>query len=178
VLELSSKDDNAKHNAAGVTNDATLMEVIAHAVKKGQLTAYNTYDHNFTAKMMSKQLKEIIEGHTDTQMVVDPTTNEEKLVIVHHDFNQASVHKYRLLEEWTYDPKTGKTEIRIKGIAPIRDVLGDDGVLRGVQAMFWLRYADARQVLSQYDQLHPTEPFASLIADDYFYSDVKPTGQK
>jgi len=178
TLELGQKEDTVKRHLTDVTNDTTLFEIIANAIKAGKLPAYANYDHNFTTRFTSAQLKEMMGNKSDTTLIVDPVTNTEKQIIVHHEFNYDAVHKYRLLEEWSFDPATGKTDIRIEGIAPLREIYGDDGNLRGEQAMFWLRYSDARQVLNRYDKLHPAKPFASLIWEDYFYSDVKPKQAK
>ena len=178
TIDLAQKEDTAKHHLTDVTNDTTLFEIMANAIKAGKLVAYSNFDHNFTTRFTAVQLKEIMGNKTDTTLIVDPVTNKEKQIIVHHEFNYDAVHKYRLLEEWTFDPITGKTDIMIEGIAPLREIYGDDGNFRGVQAMFWLRYTDAHQVLARYDKIHPTKCFATYIWDDYFLSDVKPAVAK
>ncbi len=178
TLDLGQKEDTAKHHLTDVTTDTTLLEIIANSIKAGKLVAYANFDHSFTTKFSIVQLKELMGNKIDTTIVVDPVNNKEKQIIVRHPFNFDAIHKYRLLEEWSFDPATGKTDIRIDGIAPLREIYGDDGNFRGVQAMFWLRYADAHQVIARYDKIHPTKTFASLIWDDYFLSEVKPSAEK
>lgn len=173
VLELPSNEETAKHHLTDVTSAPALVDLMASAIKSGKLTAYNGIDHKFSTKFPKGSMTD----KTDTVMVVDPTNNREHEVIVKREFNLGTVHKYRLFEEWTFDPASGKTDIHIEGIAPLKEIYGDNGVFRGVQVIFWVRYADARDVLAQYDKLHPSKTFASLLWDDYFLSDIKPSVQ-
>ncbi len=174
TIDVAEKEDTATHHLTDVTNDTSLFEIMAVALKAGKLTAYNSFDHDFTTKITATQLKELLGGKTDTTQVTDPVIGKDKWIIVHHDFPYSMVHKFRLLEEWTFDPRTGKTDVQITGISPMRDVYGDNGVFRGKQSIFWVKYADAHDVIAKYDARHPTRTFASLIWDDYFLSDVKP----
>jgi hypothetical protein len=104
----------------------------------------------------------------DTVTVLDPVTGAERTKVRVQDFDINSIVNYRLLEEWSFDPTSGKTQIRIAGIAPVRDIYGDDGIFRGVQAMFWLRYADAVGLIKKYDELHQDNALFPHLWKDYF----------
>ena len=110
--------------------------------------------------------------------IVDPVTGTEIQKIIRRDFDPTVIRKYRILEEWAFNPRTGKTDIQITGIAPMLEVYGEDGSYRGSKSMFWVRYNDARPVVEKYDQMHPNHTLASLIWDDYFLSEVKPNKEK
>ena len=148
------------------------------AIKAGKLTAYATYDNDFTTKLTAEGLKEITKTKTDTVIITDPVAGKEEMKIVHMDFNYNAIHKYRVLEEWTFNPNTGKTDIQITGIAPVRDIYGTDGTFRGVQAMFWVHFNDIHSILARYEQYHPDNTIAMHVWDDYFLSEVKPEGVK
>ena len=60
--------------------------------------------------------------------------------------------------------------VRIIGIAPVKDVVGDDGVYRGSQAMFWLYYPDIRNLLAQYEVYNPQNDISRQTWDEYFES--------
>ncbi len=178
TIDVSQPEDTVKHHLADASNDTTLLELMVNAIKAGKLTAYDAFDHNFTSKLSMAALKEIISPRRDTMVIVDPVTNQEIMKIVEHDFDPTAIRKYRVLEEWAFNPRTGKTEIQITGISPMLDVYGDDGVYRGRKSLFWIRYNDVRQILERYEQSHPNHTLASLIWNDYFLSDVKPQVQK
>ncbi len=52
--------------------------------------------------------------------------------------------------------------VRIIGLAPVKDIIGDDGVYRGSQAMFWLFYPDIRNLLAQYEVYNPLNDVCPL----------------
>ena len=174
MIDLQQKDDEKIHHLANAKQDTTILEMMITAMKAGRLTAYHTFDNNFTTKLSLQDLNELIASRIDTVSIVDPVTGKAETKIVHMDFDYSLIHKYRILEEWVFDPHTGKTDIQITGIAPVRDIYGDDGVYRGSQAMFWVHYNDLRNILTKYEQYHPDNTLALHIWNDYFYSDIKP----
>ncbi len=60
--------------------------------------------------------------------------------------------------------------VRIVGIAPVIDIIGDDGVYRGSQAMFWLYYPDIRGLLAQYEVFNPQNDVYRYTWDEFFES--------
>ncbi|HRD51629.1 MAG TPA: hypothetical protein PKY96_03180, partial [Flavobacteriales bacterium] len=55
------------------------------------------------------------------------------------------VGRFAIKEDWIFDRARGRMEVRIIGIAPLIEVLGDDGELRGYRPLFWLYYPECRQ---------------------------------
>ena len=178
TIDVTQKEDTITHHLTDVTEDSTLLEMMISAIKLGKLTAYSAFDHSFTTKLSVAELKEMTASRADTQIIVDPITNKEIVKIIRRDFNPYAIHKYRFLEEWTFNPGTGKTDIQITGISPMLEVYGEDGVFRGRKSMFWVKYNDVHPILARYEQAHPNHTLSSLIWDDYFLSDVKPTDKK
>jgi len=171
------KEDDKKHHLKDLSNDSTLLEVIIAKLKAGNITAYSNYDNSFTTILSPAELNQILVPLPDTIMITDPVTGQEIMRVRRREFDYSSVHKYRILEDWTFNPLTGNTDIHIEGIAPVRDVYVD-GEFRGYQALFWVRYNDVLPVLRHYDQYHPDNTLAAHIWNDYFYSDVKPAPVK
>lgn len=178
IIDMAPKEDNAAHHLTDAKPDTSILEMIAPALKSGKITTYSSFDNNFTTKLTQAEINQILGAKIDTIFITDPTSGKEEVKIVHRDFDYSSIHKYRVLEEWVFNPSTGKTDIQITGIAPIRDIYGDDGVFRGVQAMFWIHYSDLRGVITKYEQYHPDNTIALHIWNDYFLNDVKPGEKK
>ncbi len=178
MIDLAQKEDTVVHHLTDVSNDTSLAEALIGAARAGKITAYSSFDCNFTTKLSIAQIKEMTAPRVDTMLLLDPVTNQEIYKIVSRDFNFDALRKFRILEEWTYNPHAGKTDIQITGISPMQDIYGDDGVYRGRKSLFWVKYNEVRPILTKYDQSHPTHTIASLIWDDYFLSDVKPGVQK
>jgi gliding motility associated protien GldN len=146
------------------------IEILVDGLKTGKIKGYKQFDDRFTAELTKQDIMESVAGKTDTTLVVDPTTNEEKQMIVHHDFDPNGIRKYRIKEDWIFDRNQGQMVVRIVGIAPVKDVVGDDGVYRGSQAMFWLYYPDIRNLLAQYEVYNPQNDIARYTWDEFFES--------
>ena len=58
--------------------------------------------------------------------------------------------------------------VRIVGLAPVKDVYGDDGQFRGQQAMFWLYYPEIRNVLAKYEVFNPENDMFRYTWDEFF----------
>ncbi len=177
TINMQIPEDKKTHHLKSAGNDTTITELLVNAAGAGKLTVYSNIDDNFSTKQSATEVKDMLSPKKDTVTMTDPVSGKEVMKIVSMDINYDAIQKFRILEEWTYNPGTGKTDIQITGIAPVKDVFVGDN-LRGSMAIFWVRYQDALPVIAHYEQSHPTNTFSSHIWDDYFLSDVKPTESK
>ncbi len=152
------------------TGGGMFIEILLDALKKGKIKAYKTFDDNFTTVMTKDDIMETIAGKVDTTVMVDPISGQETTKIIKKDFQPETITKYRLKEDWIFDRNQGQMVVRICGLAPVKDVYGDDGVYRGPQAMFWLYYPDIRDLLAQYEVFNPQNDVARYTWDEYFES--------
>jgi gliding motility associated protien GldN len=152
------------------TGGGMFIEILIDAIKTGRIKAYSTFDDRFTSELTKEALMEQVAGKTDTQTVVDPITGEEKSVVRVTDFKPETITKYRIKEDWIFDRNLGQMVVRIVGLAPVKDVYGDDGIYRGPQAMFWLYYPDIRKVLANYEVYNPQNDMARYTWDEFFES--------
>ena len=90
--------------------------------------------------------------------------------IIRKDFKPEEITKFRVKEDWIFDRNEGKMVVRIVGIAPVKDVYGDNGDFRGQQAMFWLYYPDIRGVLAKYEVFNPQNDVYRYTWDEFFES--------
>jgi hypothetical protein len=174
MIDLKEKEDDKQHHLKNAGSNFSLSELMVNEAIAGKVTAWTNTNGNFTAKISAKDVKDIFTSKIDTIKMVDPVTGKEITRYISKDVNYDALQKFRLQEDWVFNPSTGKTEIQITGIAPIREIYGDDGEFRGVQATFWLRYNEAVPLIAGYDLNHPNNTLENHIWDDYFLSDVKP----
>ena len=148
IIDIPEKKGSSAH--AG-KRQKTLYQMIVDACKAGDIPLYANSDQNFSVKL----------------------TREEGAAIAGlNNRIYRPVPRYRILEDWSFDPTTCKTEIQITGIAPIREIYDSDGTYRGRQAMFWIRYNDLRKVLARDEQLHGSNSLTNHIWNDYFSQDT------
>ncbi|MBK9146283.1 MAG: gliding motility protein GldN [Flavobacteriales bacterium] len=59
-----------------------------------------------------------------------------------------AVSRYMIKEDWIFDKARSVMEVRIIGLAPMKEVRGELGELRGYRPMFWLYYPECRQLFA------------------------------
>lgn len=132
----------------------TLYQLILDGWKTGDITLYTNADQAFSYKLDSEAVEAIIDANPFTCRLLP---------------------RYRILEEWTYNPTTGKTEMQITGIAPMRDVYGPNGEYRGRQAIFWITYGDYSKLIARDEQLHGEQALISCIWHSYVQQNTATT---
>ena len=58
------------------------------------------------------------------------------------------IKMYKLKEDWFFDRTRGVMDVRIIGIAPMKEVRGPNNELRGYRELFWLYYPECRYVFA------------------------------
>ena len=109
------------------------MSVIRHGLKdEGGITAYDPgpdgEDDAFRARMSGTALSAVLAG-IDT-------------------LGPDAVGRFMIKEDWLFDRSRSVMEARIIGLAPMIEVRGEFGELRGFRPLFWLYYPECRQLFS------------------------------
>ncbi|MEM9260351.1 MAG: gliding motility protein GldN, partial [Bacteroidota bacterium] len=118
------------------------------AAEAGDIQLYSPIADYFSTPLTTTERLSIA-GQPDTVMVVNPATQRATPKVIERDLNPSEFTRYRLQEIWFFDKVTSSMQVRILGIAPIRDVYGEDGNLRYEEAAFWVYYPAARKVLTK-----------------------------
>ena len=155
VIDLREKINHSLYYPTEPINDRkSLFDVIKQALLiDGSITAYDPgpllQDDEFRKPLLTSELKEIFTRY-DTVYVEDvngdlvPSVQEQTL-------ESRNIMMYRLKEDWVFDKQRSKLDIRITGVAPMREVKGEDGEIRGYAPIFWLYYPELRYVLVNWD---------------------------
>jgi gliding motility associated protien GldN len=60
------------------------------------------------------------------------------------------VSRFMIKEDWIFDKQRSEMVVRIIGLAPMREVRGEEGELRGHQVVFWLYYPECRLTFARW----------------------------
>ncbi len=122
--------------------------IIAEAAKSGEIKAFK--DETFKEMMTPEEvLGKLV--NIDTTLVFNPDTYEDEVVIVNNPVNPEDIQKYRMKEMWYFDEESSRMQVRILGIAPIKDYIDETtGEFKYAIPMFWIYYPEARESLSRY----------------------------
>ncbi len=157
-------DVRQKQNKTFVYEQQPFINVLFDIIDNNpevQLFSTDAFTEQVSASDIANKL-----GSSDTIEVYDIEKEEYVQQVVTNDFNASTISKFRFKEDWIFDEETSTMLCRILGIAPIRDVLDDNGNFRGQEAMFWVYYPDIRKYLCRYETFNPFNDAIKLTWED------------
>lgn len=146
-----------------------LINILMDAVKSGEVPVFGATDDDFKTPIDPKDALAMAGSSADTVYVPD-AMNPDILIptVITKDFNPDDVKQYRIKEIWYFNKQTSTMQVRILGIAPIMDDYSEEGVKRGVKALFWVFYPAVRDVLVKTEAFNPFPDGVRLTWDDIF----------
>jgi gliding motility associated protien GldN len=156
-------DVREKMNKSFVYPEKPFINIILEAAQNGDISVY--MDEKFTMPV-SKEESKNIGVSVDTTEVFDPETFESKLVVTRNMLNWEDVKRFRLKEVWFFDEETSTMQVRILGIAPLREVYDDNGNFKYEQPMFWAYYPQLRNTLASQEAFNPSNDASRMSWED------------
>ena len=149
----------------------SFVRIILEAIKSGKLNAYDadkmvvdsvapslTY-MDIEGKMGSKEVKKQIQ---------DINTGASHDTTVKEFARPEDIKQLMIYEEWFFDKKLSKLDVRIIGICPIFITLDAATGRTSRVRMFWIRYDEARDILSKKEVFNPNNDAQRISFDDLF----------
>lgn len=156
-------DVREKMNKPFVYPEKPFINIILEAAQQGDISVY--LDEKFTMPM-SKSESQNIGVSIDTTIVFDPVTFIERPVITRNVLNWEDVKRFRLKEVWFFDEETSTMQVRIIGIAPLREVYDAQGNFKYEQPMFWAYYPQLRNILAGHEVFNPLNDAGRMSWED------------
>jgi gliding motility associated protien GldN len=145
----------------------SLMQVLMSAVNEGALMAYQEDDFAFTYtadEIKSRYSREETRTLTRPQ---PPYQQYDTTFTI--ELRSEDVTKFRLKEEWFFDSKRSVLDVRILGIAPVRERIDpNSGENLGDQTLFWIYFPHAREVLVNAEVFNRHNDAQRISFDDLF----------
>ena len=138
-----------------INDRKSLFDVIKQGIlEDGSITAYDPgpigLDDEFTKPLLPSEVKDMLSS-VDTTMTDNIYTGELDTVYTTSEVASANIRKYLVKEDWIFDRQRSVMDIRIIGLCPLRENIGEDGEMRGYSKMFWLYFPELRYVLVNWD---------------------------
>ena len=140
-------DIREKMNLPFAYPERPFFTILQEAAENEEIQVYGTEDDKFSFKLSPQEVMSM-GASIDTVITFDPVTYEEKTQIVRNELNPADIKRFRLKEDWFFDEETSTLQVRILGIAPLKEEYDENGELKYEYPMFWIYYPDARKVLA------------------------------
>ena len=140
-------DVREKMNLPFLNPEAPFFSILQEAAMNGELTLYSAHDDKF-----SKQVTEFdgIFFERDTVPVYDEGYNET-FQAIQNDINFEDIKRFRIKEVWYFDEATSTMNVRILGIAPMKDIFDDNGNFRYEKPLFWVYFPELRNVIARHE---------------------------
>jgi len=151
---------------------ASLWDIIRCNVEDGALTAYHPgpllEDGEFKHPMTLPEVDALLVSY-DTVWTPRLSDGELEAVPITEHLESYSIKKYRLKEDWFFDKQRSVLEVRIVGLAPMKEVIGEDGEVRGYAPVFWLYFPECRYVFVNAVVFNRQNTAEQMSYDDLFW---------
>ena len=128
------------------------------------------FDDEFKEQMTQAEIKKEALGPVTVKTKYDTTIDADVSENIYNDYLQRTdVTKYWIKEEWFFDKQRSVMDVRIVGIAPVKEKLNEDGLWEGYQPIFWLYFPEARPYLAGWEVFnHQNNNASRMTYDDLF----------
>lgn len=142
-------DVREKMNLTFAYPEMPFFTILMNAAAEGEITAYGTDDDKFSYPLEPDEVASM--GATvDTIITFDPETYEEQIQVVRNDLNPDDIKQFRVKEVWFFDEESSRLDVRILGMAPLRDEYDENGNYKYTLPLFWIYYPECREILARY----------------------------
>jgi len=153
-------DVREKMNLPFAYPEKPFFTILMDAAVNGEIDVYSAEDDKFTYKLEPDEVASI-GASVDTITTFDPETYEEKIEVVTNELNPEDVKRFRVKEIWFFDEQSSTMKVRILGIAPLIDVMDDNGNFKFEKLVFWSYYPQCRELFARNQYFNPSGNDAS-----------------
>jgi len=168
MIDLREKVNHALYYPTDKTNDGrqNLISILLDEIKSGNVTPYDAFDTSVSRTYEDIETQMGARERT-IQIPIDAFGNTKDSTIM-EEANPNEVKQYMLYEEWYFDKKLSKLDVRIIAICPYW--LGMDQQTGQQQRipLFWIKFDDIRNVLATKEVFMTSNDAQRISFDDLF----------
>ncbi|MCL2098760.1 MAG: gliding motility protein GldN [Bacteroidales bacterium] len=153
----------------------SFIQALVGALEQDKIKVYDTGDDEFTAEMSLNDVlaKFDAEDRTITRRTLD---DRDTTYTVQGEINWREVQELLIKEDWYFDKRRSRLQVRIIGICPVRVYArelrtGEEEEIESEllkRPLFWIYYPDARKVLANTACFINENELAIFSFDDLF----------
>ena len=116
VYEINLEKDADRPSWLEKLDSKKLVDYLIDNVLSGKLKAYDYFTNQY---LTQKELKKIVESHTDTTFVQNPETGVNETKVTKYEFDRSDVKSLVFIEKW-YIKDDSKFKKKVKGIGLVK----------------------------------------------------------
>lgn len=156
-------DVREKMNQPFTYPEAPLFSLMMNAALAGDIAIYSTEDDRFSTPIIGDNQRAVF-FKCDTVMTINVDTGADEVAIVENKLNWEDVKRFRMKEAWFFNKQTGTLQHRILGIAPMINVLDENGNFMYERPLFWVHYPSVRGWLARQKVYTPGDNYAATLS--------------
>jgi gliding motility associated protien GldN len=168
LIDLREKINQPLYYPTKPTQDGrkSLITVLMEEIRAGRLAAFSPLDTNLPTTY--DEIETQMGATTRTQQIQINAEGDTKDTLITESAKPEEVKQLLVYEEWYFDKKLSKLDVRIIGIEPYW--MGYDPELGRAlrKPLFWIKYDDIRDALAKHEAFIASNDAQRLSFDDLF----------
>jgi gliding motility associated protien GldN len=168
MIDLREKINQALYYPIEPTLDGrkSFINILLDEIKAGRLTAYDPL--NTAVSTTYSDIEKLMGGTSRTESVTINAAGATKDTIIKQDAKPEEVKQLLLYEEWYFDKKLSKLDVRIIAIEPY--YMAFDAQIGRVlkKPLFWIKYDEVRDALAKQEVFMNNNDAQRISFDDLF----------
>jgi gliding motility associated protien GldN len=168
VIDLREKMNQPLYYPTEPTLDGrkNLISILLDEIKAGRVQAFDPLNTNVNTTYSDIEVK--MGAVSKTESITINSDGATRDTVIKQDAKPEEVKQLELYEEWYFDKKLSKLDVRIIGIRPIYMGLDEQVgyVLR--KPLFWIKYDDIRDALAKQEVFTFGNDAQRISFDDLF----------
>jgi gliding motility associated protien GldN len=168
LIDLREKANQALYYPTVTTRDGrkSLVRIILDEIQSGRITAYSPIDSKVPTTYQDIETQ--MGATTKTQQIQIDAAGHTKDSVITEQAKPEEIKQLMLYEEWYFDKKYSKLDVRIIAICPY--YMGMDPELNRPlhKQLFWVKFDDIRDVLAKNEAFNNSNDAQRISFDDIF----------
>jgi len=168
LIDLREKVNQSLYYPTIPTRDGrkSFIRIVLDEIQSGKITAYSPLDMNVPTTYQDIETQ--MGATTKTQQIQIDAAGHYKDSTITEQAKPEEIKQLMLYEEWYFDKKLSKLDVRIIAICPY--YMGVDPELNRAlhKQLFWIKFDEIRDVLAKNEAFTPNNDAQRISFDDIF----------
>jgi gliding motility associated protien GldN len=168
TIDLREKINQPLYYPTAPTYDGrrSFIDVVLDEIKAGRVTAYDPLSVNVNTTYADIEVK--LGAVEKTESITINAAGATRDTVIKQEAKRSDVKKLTIYEEWYFDKKLGKLDVRIIAIQPVYMGFDDQLGRFANRPLFWIKYDDIRDALAKQEIFAPSNDAQRISFDDLF----------
>lgn len=148
-----------------------LITIILEKIRSGEISAFDADvdpgGNDLTVKITQADIDEKMGAGVDST-TIPLGQGRYKDTVIFNEPKPEEIKQFQVKEEWYFDRKKSRMEVRIIGLMPIRFYYDEELSEYNKTRVCWIYYPDFRKAFANHEVYNPNNDAHRISFDDYF----------